>query len=227
MLNTLIEVRLAYSPCNLSRMTLASIFYIRKREQINLIGIPYSTFFSLSFTFIPSTLFIVVSLEDFRCVFIHHMFNLLVFYMRTYAYTFLLIIYICKNISPKLRPRNFLVLLWLLKLVLLISSDIGSNPGHRPSGMGEQEASYRDGFFSFCNWKLNTLSKDQFHRISFLEADNSYFEYDIISLCETSLNEATKVPENIFKGYNFFSQDYPSGEKRVLVYFIRSPYPLD
>ena len=82
--------------------------------------------------------FIVVSLDDFRRVFIHHMFILLVSYIKTYAYTFLLIIYICKKLSPKLRPRDFLVLLWLLKLILLISSDIESNPGPKPSGMGEQ-----------------------------------------------------------------------------------------
>ena len=42
-------------------------------------------------------------------------------------------------------------------------------------------------------------------------------------MCETSLNKATKIPENIFKGYNSFSQDHPSGEKMgVLVYFMES-----
>ena len=179
----------------------------------------FNLFLLVIYIYSVDPLFIVVSPEDFRCVFIHHMFNLFVFYIKTYAYTFL-IIYICKRISPKLRPHNFLVLLWLLKLVLLISSDIESNPGPRPSGMVEQEASFRDGFFSFRNWNLSTLRKDQFHRISLLEAHNSYFEYDIISLCETSLIEATKVPENISKGYNFFSQDHPSGEKRGCWYIL-------
>ena len=65
------------------------------------------------------------------------------------------------------------------------------------------------------------------HKISLLEAHNSYFEYDIISLCETSLNEATKVPENIFAGYNFFSQGHPSGEKNGGVdIFYKESIPL-
>ena len=45
-------------------------------------------------------------------------------------------------------------------------------------------------------------------------------------LCETSLSEATKVPENILKGYHFLSSNYPSGDKKgELVYFIRNIYP--
>ena len=70
------------------------------------------------------TLRIVVSLEDLQCVFIHHMFKLLEFYIKRYAYTFFIIIDICKILSPKLRPHNLLFLLWLYELVLLISSDI-------------------------------------------------------------------------------------------------------
>ena len=36
----------------------------------------------------------------------------------------------------------------------------------------------------------------------------------MISLCETSLNETTKVPENLLKGYQFISSDHPSGDKK-------------
>ena len=82
-------------------------------------------------------------------------------------------------------------------------------------------------FFSFCNWNLNTLSKNDFQRVSLLEAHNSIFKYDIISLCETSLNEVTKVPENILRGYNFISADHPSGEKKGGVgLFYKESLPL-
>ena len=69
-------------------------------------------------------------------------------------------------------------------------------------------------FFSFCNWNLNTLSKDNFNRISILEAHNSIFKYDIISLCETSLNEDLPVPENLLPGYKYHAHNHPSGEKK-------------
>ncbi len=82
-------------------------------------------------------------------------------------------------------------------------------------------------FFSFCNWNINTLSKDNFHRIHIIEAHNSIFKYNIISLCETSLNETTKVPDNILKGYHFFSSNHPSGDKKGGVgIFYKESLPL-
>ena len=63
--------------------------------------------------------------------------------------------------------------------------------------------------------------------MSLLEAHNSSFKYDIISLCETSLNETTKLPENILKGYNFYSLDHPSGEKKGGIgMFYKETLPL-
>ena len=73
---------------------------------------------------------------------------------------------------------------------------------------------YNSGFLSFGNWNLNTLSKDDFHRISLLEANNTLFNYDIISLCETSLNDSLKVPENILNGYIYHGCNHPSGKKQ-------------
>ena len=43
---------------------------------------------------------------------------------------------------------------------------------------------FNDSFSSFCNW-----NKNDFQRVSLLEAHNSIFKYGIIS-CETILNEA-------------------------------------
>ena len=93
--------------------------------------------------------------------------------------------------------------MWLFVTVLLLSSDIETNPGPIPSGSRAPDGGFGEGFFSFCNWNINTLSKDDLYRVSLLEADNSIFKYDIISLCETSLNEVTVVPEDIIKGYCF------------------------
>ena len=68
--------------------------------------------------------------------------------------------------------------------------------------------------FSFCNWNLNSLSKANFNRISILEAHNSLFNYDIISLCETSLNDDLPVPENALPGYKYHPHNHPSGKKK-------------
>ena len=71
--------------------------------------------------------------------------------------------------------------------------------------------SFSGGFFTFCNRNLNTLSKDDFYRVSLLEANNLNFNYDIISLCETSLNDSIKVPDNILPGYKFNACNHPGG----------------
>ena len=70
----------------------------------------------------------------------------------------------------------------------MMSSDIHKNPGP----MVDPTKKYNSGFLSFGNWNLHTLSKNDFHRISLLEANNTLFNYDIISLCETSLNDSLK-----------------------------------
>ena len=86
--------------------------------------------------------------------------------------------------------------IWVPFLLIALSNDIELNPG-------DQHADISSGFFSFCNWNLNTLSKDDFYRITLLEAHNTDHKYDIISLCETSLNDLIEVPENALPGYKF------------------------
>ena len=69
---------------------------------------------------------------------------------------------------------------WLFPMLILLSHDVHMNPGPRD---------YRNNFFQFMNWNLNSLAKDDFSRLKLLEAHNSLFNYDIISLCETSLTK--------------------------------------
>ena len=81
------------------------------------------------------------------------------------------------------------------------------------------------GFILFCNWNLNTLSKDDFHRITLLEAYNANHGYDIISLCETSLNDTIQIPENILPGYKFQSCNHPDRNGGVGI-FYKETLPL-
>ena len=100
--------------------------------------------------------------------------------------------------------------LWYFQLVISMSNDISENPGPQYANQINGASPY----FSFCNWNLNTLSKDKFSRISLLDAHNSIYKYDIISLCETSLSKDEIVPENILPGYHYHACNHPSGEKK-------------
>ena len=67
---------------------------------------------------------------------------------------------------------------WLPFLLLILSHDIHQNPGPPTNS-----------YLTFMSWNLNSLAKDNFHRLKLLEAQNSLFNYDLISLSETSLND--------------------------------------
>ena len=106
--------------------------------------------------------------------------------------------------------------------MLLLSYDVHPHPG--PTEIDQE---FSNGFFSFCNWNLNTLSKDNFNRISLLEAHNTLFNYDIISLCETSLNDEMQVPEKAIPGYKYQPLNHPSGNKKGGVgIFYKDTLPL-
>ena len=84
---------------------------------------------------------------------------------------------------------------WVAFFVLILNNDIELNPGDY----------LRNGFLSFCSWNINTLSKDNFQRVSLIEAHNSLFNYDIISLCETSQNDSIIIPQKLIDNYKFIS----------------------
>ena len=59
------------------------------------------------------------------------------------------------------------------------------------------------------NWNLNSIVKNNFERVQLLEAHNSLFDYDLISLCETSLNESAVIPDPLLNGYTFIPSNHP------------------
>ena len=89
---------------------------------------------------------------------------------------------------------------WVPFLLVVMSNDTERNPGDNK-------------LFTFCNWNLNSLTKDNFSRLNLPEAHNSLFNYDIISLCSTMilypfvkhLNSLTKdnfIPLNLLEAHN-------------------------
>ena len=47
------------------------------------------------------------------------------------------------------------------------------------------------------SWNVNSLAKENFQRVRFIEAHNSILNYDLISICETSLNDTVDLSETL------------------------------
>ena len=108
---------------------------------------------------------------------------------------------------------------WISLIRLALCPDIHPSPGPNHTN------TFVGGFLSFCNWNLNTLSKDDFYRITLLEAHNTEHNYDIISLYETSLDDKVEVPE--IPGYKFYSCNHPDGNRSGGVgIFYKESLPL-
>ena len=59
------------------------------------------------------------------------------------------------------------------------------------------------------NWNLNSIAKNNFERVQLIEAHNSIYNYDLISLCEMSLNEFTEISDPLLNDYTFIPANHP------------------
>ena len=92
---------------------------------------------------------------------------------------------------------------WLPLFLILLSNDIHVNHGPH----------FNNSFFNFMNWNLNSLAKDNFQRVQLIEAHNSIFNYDFISICETSLNDSVELPETLLSEYIFVPANNPANTR--------------
>ena len=88
---------------------------------------------------------------------------------------------------------------WLPTLLIILSNDIHLNPGPE----------YHNNFLNFMTWNLNSIVTNGFERVGLFEAHNTSFDYDLISICETNLNDLLnpKVPK--LDGYEFEASNHP------------------
>ena len=106
---------------------------------------------------------------------------------------------------------------WLPLIFILLANDIELNPGP-PS---------QNHFLNFMNWNLNSLVKGEFERVSLIEAHNTIFDYDLISVCKTNLNDSIEIPDPLLKDFTFISANHPSGNSRGGVgLFYKSCLPV-
>ena len=93
---------------------------------------------------------------------------------------------------------------WLPIILIILSNDVHLNPG----------PNYQNNFFNFMSWNVNSLSKDNFQRVRLIEAHNAIFNYDLISIGETSLNDSVELPESLLKDYTFVHANNPANTRR-------------
>ena len=72
---------------------------------------------------------------------------------------------------------------------------------------------YCQNSLKFMNWNVNSLAKDNLERVRLIEAHNAVFEYDLISICETSLNDTVEILETLLNDYTFVQADHPNNSR--------------
>ena len=106
---------------------------------------------------------------------------------------------------------------WLPIILIILSNDVHTNPGSQ----------FKNNFFNLMTWNVNPLAKENFQRVHLIEAHNSIFNYDLISICETSLNDSVELPETLLDDYTFVLANNPSNTRHGGVgLFYRNTLPI-
>ena len=106
---------------------------------------------------------------------------------------------------------------WLQILLIALSNDFHQHPG----------PPFHNSFFTFMSWNVNSIAKDNFQRVRLIEAHNSIFNYDLISICETSLNDSIKLPDILLNDYTFVSSQNPTNTRHGGVrLFFKNSLPI-
>ena len=94
---------------------------------------------------------------------------------------------------------------WLPIILIMLSNDVHLNPGPQ----------FQNNFFNFMSWYVNSPAKENFQRVRLIEAQNSIFNYNLISICDTSLNDTVELPETLLNGYTFVPANNPANNIMV------------
>ena len=88
---------------------------------------------------------------------------------------------------------------WLPIILIILTNDVNLNP----------EPHSQNNLFNFMSWNVNSPAKDNFQRVRLIEAHNSIFNYDLISICEISLNDSVELPDTLLNDYTFVPANNP------------------
>ena len=104
-------------------------------------------------------------------------------------------------------------------LLLLLGGNVHPNPG--PTRKKDKDYN-----FSLCSWNVNSISVNNFSKLSLLSSYNSIYRYDLICLSETFLDSSFSTDNDRLSldGYDLIRADHPQDIKRngVCVYMKNS-----
>ena len=92
---------------------------------------------------------------------------------------------------------------WYFQIVIYLRHDISKNPGPH----------FQNNYFNFMSLNLNSPAKDNFPRISLIEAHTSLFNYDLVSICEISIKDSVELPETLLDEYTFVHANNPENTR--------------
>ena len=160
---------------------------------------------------------VVNILLKFRKIVSRTIFSILSIYIYSIALT--PATYILSLMIFQVRCHSFTIHVppWLPTILILLSNDIHLNPGPH----------FHNSFLNFMLWNLNSLVKDNLQRIRLIDAHNSLFNYDLISNCETSLNDSVELPETLINDYTFVPANNPANVRHGGVgLFFKNSLPI-
>ena len=107
-----------------------------------------------------------------------------------------------------------IIFCWWLYMIIMLCGDVESNPGPDT--------------FNFCCWNLNSITSYDFLRLSLLEAYNSIYKYDLISVVETHLDDSDDESRLQLDGYSFIKSNHPLNVKRGgVALYVKDSIPMN
>jgi len=99
-------------------------------------------------------------------------------------------------------------------MITMLCGDVETNPGPDT--------------FNFCCWNLNSITSYDFLRLSLLEAYNSIYKYDLISVVETHLDDSDDESRLQLDGYSFIKSNHPLNVKRGgVALYVKDSIPMN
>ena len=89
---------------------------------------------------------------------------------------------------------------WTVFRATLLSGDVETNPGPET--------------LEFSTWNFNSISVHDFLCVSLIEAYNSVYNYDLIGVVETHLDNTVDKDRLALDGYTFLNSNHPQNIKR-------------
>ena len=103
---------------------------------------------------------------------------------------------------------------WTIYKHILLSVDIEENPGPNRETL------------KFCSWNLNNICAHEYIRVSLLEAYNSLYNYDLISIAKIHLDNTIEEGNLSFRGYYLMASNHPETQKKGGVgLYVKESFP--